>query len=123
MSRAIAPLSDAACRSAKRVYKLFDGDGLYLLIQLNDRNPRPAVCMPRRLPFRAASKWLVDPFHSRRSRAFFSGIARAGHRKLHCFSATASATLLTDRDGLAATIAMHDQISVYSAICVSNLSS
>ena len=64
MSRAIAPLSDAACRSAKlteRVYKLFDGDGLYLLIQLNGRNPRPALCMPRRLPFRAASKVVGRP--------------------------------------------------------------
>ena len=33
MSRTTAPLSDAACRSAKptdRAYKLFDGDGLYL---------------------------------------------------------------------------------------------
>ena len=76
MSRAIAPLSDAACRSAKRVYKLFDGDGLYLLIQLNGRNPRPALCVPRRLPFRAASKWLVDPFHSRRSRTFFLPVSQ-----------------------------------------------
>jgi hypothetical protein len=33
MSRTTAPLSDAACRSAKptdRAYTLFDGDGLYL---------------------------------------------------------------------------------------------
>lgn len=40
MSRTTAPLSDAACRSAKptdRTYKLFDGDGLYLLVQLNGR--------------------------------------------------------------------------------------
>lgn len=36
MSRTTAPLTDAACRLAKptdRPYKLFDGDGLYLLIQ------------------------------------------------------------------------------------------
>ena len=34
MSRTTAPLSDWACRSAKptdRAYKLFDGDGLYLI--------------------------------------------------------------------------------------------
>ena len=40
MSRTTAPLSDAACRSAKptdRAYKLFDGDGLYLLVQRNGR--------------------------------------------------------------------------------------
>ncbi len=40
MSRVIAPLSEAACRSAKpidRAYKLFDGDGLYLLAQPNGR--------------------------------------------------------------------------------------
>ena len=40
MSRTTAPLSDAACRSAKptdRAYKLFDGDGLYLLVQPNSR--------------------------------------------------------------------------------------
>ena len=40
MSRTTAPLSDAACRSAKpteRPYKLFDGDGLYLLVQPNGR--------------------------------------------------------------------------------------
>jgi integrase len=40
MSRVIAPLSEAACRSAKptdRAYKLFDGDGLYLLVQPNGR--------------------------------------------------------------------------------------
>ena len=40
MSRTTAPLSDAACRSAKptdRAYKLFDGDGLYLLVQPNGR--------------------------------------------------------------------------------------
>ena len=40
MSRAIAPLSGSACRSAKpkdRAYKLFDGDGLYLLVQPNGR--------------------------------------------------------------------------------------
>jgi hypothetical protein len=33
MSRTTAPLSDAACRSAKptdHAYKLFDGDSLYL---------------------------------------------------------------------------------------------
>ena len=39
-SRTTAPLSDAACRSAKptdRAYKLFDGDGLYLLVQPNGR--------------------------------------------------------------------------------------
>ncbi|PTR23884.1 hypothetical protein C8K63_107269 [Pseudomonas sp. GV085] len=36
MSRTTAPLSDAACRSAKptdRAYNLFDGDGLYLPVQ------------------------------------------------------------------------------------------
>ncbi len=36
MSRTTAPFSDAACRLAKptdRAYKLFDGDGLYLLVQ------------------------------------------------------------------------------------------
>ena len=36
MSRTTAPLSDSACRSAKptdRAYKLFDGDGLYLLAE------------------------------------------------------------------------------------------
>ncbi|AZF29821.1 Integrase [Pseudomonas sp. R4-35-07] len=36
MSRTTAPLSDSACRSAKPTdgaYKLFDGDGLYLLVQ------------------------------------------------------------------------------------------
>jgi hypothetical protein len=40
VSRTTAPLSDAACRSAKptdRVYKLFEGDGLYLLVQPNGR--------------------------------------------------------------------------------------
>ena len=40
MSRAIAPLSESACRSAKptdRAYKLFDGYGLYLLVQPNGR--------------------------------------------------------------------------------------
>lgn len=40
MSRTTAPLTDAACRLAKptdRPYKLFDGDGLYLLIQPNGR--------------------------------------------------------------------------------------
>ena len=40
MSRTTAPLSDSACRSAKptdRAYKLFDGDGLYLLVQSNGR--------------------------------------------------------------------------------------
>ena len=40
MSRTTAPLSDAACRLAKptdRAYKLFDGDGLYLLVQRNGR--------------------------------------------------------------------------------------
>ena len=40
MSRTTMPLSDAACRTAKprdRAYKLFDGDGLYLLIQINGR--------------------------------------------------------------------------------------
>lgn len=40
MSRTTAPLSDSACRSAKptdRAYKLFDGDGLYLLVQPNGR--------------------------------------------------------------------------------------
>jgi len=40
MSRTTAPLTDTACRSAKptdRVYKLFDGDGLYLLVQPNGR--------------------------------------------------------------------------------------
>ena len=40
MSRSTAPLSDSACRSAKptdRAYKLFDGDGLYLLVQPNGR--------------------------------------------------------------------------------------
>ncbi|MES2818716.1 MAG: integrase arm-type DNA-binding domain-containing protein [Pseudomonadota bacterium] len=40
MSRTTAPLSDSACRSAKpkdRPYKLFDGDGLYLLVQPNGR--------------------------------------------------------------------------------------
>lgn len=40
MSRTTTPLSDAACRSAKpreRHYKLFDGDGLYLLVQTNGR--------------------------------------------------------------------------------------
>jgi hypothetical protein len=40
MSRTIAPLSNLACRSAKltvRAYRLFDGDGLYLLVQPNGR--------------------------------------------------------------------------------------
>lgn len=40
MSRTTAPLSDSACRSAKptdRAYKLFDGDGLYRLVQPNGR--------------------------------------------------------------------------------------
>lgn len=40
MSRTTAPLSDSSCRSAKptdRAYKLFDGDGLYLLVQPNGR--------------------------------------------------------------------------------------
>ncbi|MGI4837309.1 MAG: tyrosine-type recombinase/integrase [Janthinobacterium lividum] len=40
MSRTTAPLTDTACRSAKptdRAYKLFDGDGLYLLVQPNGR--------------------------------------------------------------------------------------
>ncbi|MGX1186121.1 hypothetical protein AB7M29_003800 [Pseudomonas sp. F-14 TE3623] len=40
MSRTTAPLTDTACRLAKptdRPYKLFDGDGLYLLIQPNGR--------------------------------------------------------------------------------------
>ncbi|AZF16289.1 integrase arm-type DNA-binding domain-containing protein [Pseudomonas sp. R3-18-08] len=40
MSRTTTPLSDAACRTAKprnRAYKLFDGDGLYLLVQTNGR--------------------------------------------------------------------------------------
>lgn len=40
MSRTTAPLSDSACRSAKptdRAYKLFDGDGLYLIVQPNGR--------------------------------------------------------------------------------------
>lgn len=35
MSRTTTPLTDAACRAAKsqeRAYKLFDGDGLYLLL-------------------------------------------------------------------------------------------
>lgn len=40
ISRTTTPLSDAACRTAKprdRAYKLFDGDGLYLLVQANGR--------------------------------------------------------------------------------------
>ena len=40
MSHTTAPLSDTACRSTKptdRAYKLFDGDGLYLLVQRNGR--------------------------------------------------------------------------------------
>lgn len=40
MSRTTVPLSDSACRSAKptdRAYKLFDGDGRYLLVQPNGR--------------------------------------------------------------------------------------
>lgn len=40
MSRTTAPLSDAACRSGKptdRAYKLFDGNGLSLLVQPNGR--------------------------------------------------------------------------------------
>ncbi|WP_437880105.1 tyrosine-type recombinase/integrase [Pseudomonas sp. LRF_L74] len=40
MARTTAPLSDNACRTAKpreREYKLFDGDGLYLLVQANGR--------------------------------------------------------------------------------------
>ncbi|MCF5086122.1 DUF4102 domain-containing protein, partial [Pseudomonas gessardii] len=40
MSRTTTPLSDAACRTAKprdRAYKLFDGEGLYLLVQANGR--------------------------------------------------------------------------------------
>ncbi|QDG54997.1 hypothetical protein NIBR502773_00085 [Pseudomonas sp. NIBRBAC000502773] len=45
----LLPLSDAACRTAKpkdRPYGLFDGDGLFLLIQPNGRKgwrvPKPA---------------------------------------------------------------------------------
>lgn len=40
MARTIALLTDTACRSAKsadRPYKLFDGDGLYLLVYLYGR--------------------------------------------------------------------------------------
>jgi integrase len=40
MARTTAPLTDTACRTAKpreREYKLFDGDGLYLLVQPNGR--------------------------------------------------------------------------------------
>ncbi|CAE6886668.1 Integrase [Pseudomonas marincola] len=40
MSRTTAPLSDAACRLAKptdRAYELFNGDGLYLLVQPSGR--------------------------------------------------------------------------------------
>ncbi|KPA87094.1 Integrase [Pseudomonas asplenii] len=40
MSRTTIPLADTACRLAKaaeRPYKLFDGDGLYLLVQPNGR--------------------------------------------------------------------------------------
>ncbi len=40
MPRTTAPLTDTACRTAKpreREYKLFDGDGLYLLVQPNGR--------------------------------------------------------------------------------------
>ncbi|WP_017903852.1 integrase arm-type DNA-binding domain-containing protein, partial [Pseudomonas asplenii] len=40
MPRTTTPLTDLACRCAKsadRPYKLFDGDGLYLLIQPNGR--------------------------------------------------------------------------------------
>lgn len=40
MARTTAPLTDTACRSAKptdRPYKLFDGDGLYLLVYPNGR--------------------------------------------------------------------------------------
>ncbi|MGA9223062.1 MAG: integrase arm-type DNA-binding domain-containing protein, partial [Pseudomonas graminis] len=40
MARTTAPLTDTTCRTAKpreREYKLFDGDGLYLLVQPNGR--------------------------------------------------------------------------------------
>lgn len=40
MAKTIAPLSDTACRTSKpreREYKLFDGNGLYLLVQPNSR--------------------------------------------------------------------------------------
>lgn len=40
MARTTAPLTDTACRMAKptdRAYKLFDGEGLYLLVQPNGR--------------------------------------------------------------------------------------
>ncbi len=40
MARTTAPLTDNACRTAKareREYKLFDGDGLYLLVKPNGR--------------------------------------------------------------------------------------
>jgi len=40
MPRTTAPLTDAACRTAKpkdHPYGLFDGDGLFLLIQPNGR--------------------------------------------------------------------------------------
>ncbi len=40
MARTTAPLTDSACRTSKpadRPYKLFDGDGLYLLIYPNGR--------------------------------------------------------------------------------------
>lgn len=40
MARTTAPLTDNACRTAKareHEYKLFDGDGLYLLVTPNGR--------------------------------------------------------------------------------------
>lgn len=40
MARTTAPLTDTTCRTAKprkREYKLFDGNGLYLLVQPNGR--------------------------------------------------------------------------------------
>lgn len=62
MSRTTAALTDAACRLARptgRPYKLFDGDGLYLLIQPNGRkgwrlryvkpDGREGVDLPRQL--------------------------------------------------------------------------
>jgi hypothetical protein len=74
MSRTTAPLSDSACRSAKptdRAYKLFDGDGLYLLVQPNGRKgwrlryvkpdgregPHSVTTLSLALPMCAASAW------------------------------------------------------------------
>lgn len=71
MSRTTAPLSDSACRSAKptyRAYKLFDGDGLYLLVQPNGRKGwRLRYVKPdgrEGLTSFGSSPWLASPMRA-----------------------------------------------------------